>query len=37
MQITKERLRQIIQEELTDAEEKRKCKLEAELEDLEHK
>jgi hypothetical protein len=37
MQITKERLKQIIQEELTDEEKDRKHELEAELEDLEHK
>lgn len=37
MRITTERLKQIIQEELTDAEEERKGKLEADLEDLEHK
>ena len=37
MNITKGRLKQIIQEELTYAEEKRKGKLEADLEDLEHK
>tara|TARA_R110002020_G_scaffold420377_1_gene629536 strand:- start:47 stop:160 length:114 start_codon:yes stop_codon:yes gene_type:complete len=37
MRITTERLKQIIQEELTDAEEERKSELEGELETLEHK
>ena len=37
MKITKARLAQIIKEELTKAEEKRKEELEKELEGLEHK
>ena len=37
MKITKARLAQIIKEELTDAEKKKKKKLEKELKGLEHK
>ena len=37
MKITKDRLAQIIKEELTKAEKKKKKKLEKELKDLEHK
>ena len=37
MKITKAELKQIIKEELTNAEKERKGKLEDELEDLEHK
>ena len=37
MKITKSKLKQIIKEELTKAEKKRKKKLKSELDDLEHK
>ena len=37
MKITKQRLREIIAEELTKAEKKRKKELEKELDDLKHK
>ena len=37
MKLTKRKLKQIIKEELTQAEKVRKDKLEGELEDLEHK
>ena len=37
MKITKSKLKQMIKEELTKAEEKRKKKLKGELDDLEHK
>jgi len=37
MKLTKQRLKEIIREELTKAEKKRKKKLKSELDDLEHK
>tara|TARA_R110002110_G_scaffold177627_1_gene382171 strand:+ start:267 stop:380 length:114 start_codon:yes stop_codon:yes gene_type:complete len=37
MKLTKSHLKQLIKEELTKAEEKRKKKLKSELDDLEHK
>ena len=37
MRITKQRLKEIIKEELTKAEEERKEKLEKELDDIKHK
>ena len=37
MKITKQRLKEIILEELTKAEEERKAELEKELDDLKHK